>query len=269
MGKGKSLHIGLNFVDPHHYDGWDGKLNACENDASDMENISRSLKFETKLLLREKATRNSVKNAIEQAGKELKDGDIFYISYSGHGGQLPDRNEDEPDGRDETWCLFDGELVDDELRLLWKKFAKGVRIFVTSDSCHSGSIIKSRVNSNSVVPGLRAKFMNTDIGLRVYSKNYDFYEDILRNTPVVKSHEIKASVLLISGCQDNQYSYDGDENGSFTSALKIIWNGGKFIGDYPKFHRRIVEILPSYQTPNYMTVGFKNYFFEDQKPFTI
>ena len=31
--RGFSLSIGLNAVSPDHYGGWDGKLNACENDA--------------------------------------------------------------------------------------------------------------------------------------------------------------------------------------------------------------------------------------------
>ena len=36
MGRGMSLHIGLNSVDPEHYQ-WDGALAACEFDATDME----------------------------------------------------------------------------------------------------------------------------------------------------------------------------------------------------------------------------------------
>lgn len=50
------------------------------------------------------------------------------LSYSGHGGQLPDLNGDESDGRDETWCFFDGELVDDELYNSFSQFA-AVRAF--------------------------------------------------------------------------------------------------------------------------------------------
>jgi hypothetical protein len=34
---------------------------------------------------------------------------------------------------------------------------------------------------------------------------------------------IKAPVLLISGCQDNQYSADGAFNGLFTSQLLTVW----------------------------------------------
>ena len=37
---------------------------------------------------------------------------------------------DEPDHRDETWCLYDGEIIDDELLDLWSGFGKGVRILV-------------------------------------------------------------------------------------------------------------------------------------------
>ena len=29
MASGRSLHIGLNSVDPKHYAGWDGQLRAC------------------------------------------------------------------------------------------------------------------------------------------------------------------------------------------------------------------------------------------------
>ena len=64
------------------------------------------------------------------------------LSYSGHGGQLPDLNDDEPDQEDETWCLYDGQVVDDELNELYSQFRQGVRILVFSDSCHSGSVAK-------------------------------------------------------------------------------------------------------------------------------
>ncbi|NWF57518.1 MAG: caspase family protein, partial [Syntrophaceae bacterium] len=36
MAKGFALTIGLNAVNPKHYGGWSGELNACEADAEDM-----------------------------------------------------------------------------------------------------------------------------------------------------------------------------------------------------------------------------------------
>ena len=39
MATGISLHLGLNAVDPHDYEGWSGHLAACEYDAKDMQAI--------------------------------------------------------------------------------------------------------------------------------------------------------------------------------------------------------------------------------------
>ena len=61
MSRGFSLHIGLNAVDPEHYSGWDGKLNACESDAKSMAAIANSLKYNNvSTLLTQQATREAV-----------------------------------------------------------------------------------------------------------------------------------------------------------------------------------------------------------------
>src|SRR6266545_1224003 len=116
MPKGLALNIGLDSVDPAHYQGWSGELNACEADANDMAGIAESCGFVAKPLLTKRATRNAVTKALKEASGKLMPGDIFLLSYSGHGGQLPDLNNDEEsDSQDETWCLYNGELVDDEI----------------------------------------------------------------------------------------------------------------------------------------------------------
>src|SRR4029453_12860588 len=143
MAQGIALHIGLNSVDPQKYEGWSGPLNACEADANDMADLAHTQGFATTKLLTKKATRDAVLKGIADAAKKLKSADIFFLTYSGHGGQAPDLNGDEPDGKDETWCLYDGELIDDELYSSWGAFAAGVRILLLSDSCHSGSVSKA------------------------------------------------------------------------------------------------------------------------------
>src|SRR5215207_4739319 len=95
MARGISLHIGLNSVDPSHYGGWDGTLGACEFDATDMQSIANSRGFEPTILLTKSATAAAVKGAIERAANELESGDFFFVTYAGHGGQVPDRNGDE------------------------------------------------------------------------------------------------------------------------------------------------------------------------------
>ena len=142
MNTGISLHIGLNYVDQNHYSGWDGELSAAEYDANDMYAIAEKQGFKPIKLLRSDATRDTVTTSIKTASSQLKENDFFFISYSGHGGQLPDLNFDEDESMDETWCLFDGELIDDELSKLWSTFQKGVRILVISDSCHSGTVLR-------------------------------------------------------------------------------------------------------------------------------
>jgi hypothetical protein len=283
MAKGVALTLGLNSVDPGHYQGWSGDLNACEADARDMALIARSRGFEIHAMLTKQATRGAVTQAIRSTAQSLKAGDIFLLSYSGHGGQLPDLNADEDDGEDETWCLFDGELVDDELYTALGAFAAGVRVLVFSDSCHSGSVVKlafyaadgertsaraARGFSGEVTPRYRA--MPPAVALRTYQANQAVYDPILKDPARREARaKVKASVLLISGCQDNQLSADGSFNGLFTGTLKRVWNGGKFKTSYHAFHKQIVRRMPPDQTPNYFTVGAPNPQFEAQKPFTV
>src|SRR6185436_109748 len=103
MSKGISLHLGLNAVDPAHYGGWAGELMACEADANDMASLAKATEFETStVLLTKKVTRAALESGMKDAAKKLKAGDLLFLTYSGHGGQLPDLNGDEPDALDET-----------------------------------------------------------------------------------------------------------------------------------------------------------------------
>lgn len=272
MSKGIALHIGLNSVDPQHYEGWSGPLNACEADANDMADLAASQGFAFEKLLTKKATRKAVLEGIADAAKKLKSGDFFFLTYSGHGGQTPDLNHDEPDGQDETWCLYDGQLIDDELYKAWGAFATGVRIFLLSDSCHSGSVSKAVQYAAKAGPGPRPVYraMPSEVALRVYQNHRDFYDPILKNRKLAETlGGVKASVLLISGCQDNQLSQDGTFNGLFTGTLKTVWNGGVFRGSYRRFHTAIGSKMPPDQTPKLSLVGKNNPAFIAQRPFDL
>lgn len=284
MAKGRSLHIGLNNLDPNHYGGWLGSLNACENDASDMEAIANSCGFQTDMLLTQEATKHEVLAKILAVAKELNSGDIFMLSYAGHGGQIPDINQDESDETDETWCLYEGQLLDDELSRAWTAFAKGVRILVVSDSCHSGTVTRDRVKTLSqssveqalVSRGqaasnrkLQFRAMPKSVALKTYEANREFYNRRRQTRSGSASGKIAASVILIAGCQDNQLASDGWRNGLFTSCLLQVWDQGQFLGNYKSFCSRIAMLMPSSQTPNYYLTGQPNSSFEAQEPFTI
>ncbi|CCI02689.1 caspase family protein [Microcystis aeruginosa] len=279
MPQGLTLTIGLNSVDPAHYGGWSGNLRACEADAEDMAEIAKSRHFTVQTLLTASATRAKVISEITKAATTLKSGDIFLLSYSGHGGQVPDLNGDELDDHmDETWCLYDGQLIDDEIYNLLGKFVAGVRILVFSDSCHSGTVVKQAyyqgtVAARSATPStteVKYRYMPSPIILRTYKQNKAFYDPILANKTLKESREaVRASALLISGCQDNQLSADSNFNGLFTSNLLRVWNNGQFEGDYRRFHKAIKRNMPPDQTPNYFRVGAIDPNFEKQPPFTV
>ena len=281
MARGVSLHVGLNSVDPDHYDGWPGTLTACEFDANDMESLAKSRGFETTKLLTQEATADAVMAAIENAANELEAGDIFLITDSSHGGQVPDTNGDEQDSSDETWLAYDRQIVDDELYALWGKFKPGVRIVVLSDSCHSGSVNKGITDpdvpdvlataeeADKQTPRLRA--LPRDKMIATYEQNKALYDGIQARVGSSEStaSELGATVLLISGCQDDQTSLDGSKNGLFTEKLLKVWNDGAWTGGYSAFHQAIVAEMPEKQRPNYNPVGAGNPEFEQQDPFTI
>lgn len=281
MAKGLSVHIGLNSVDPTHYAGWSGPLTACEADAEDMRALAAAAGIKPKLLETKQATRAAVKAAIGTASKSLKKGDFFFLTYSGHGGQVPDRDGNEDDQLDETWCLYDGELIDDELNVMLSGFTGGVRVLVLSDSCHSGTVTKVALTAlalthpraglpdptkNGEPPRYRA--MPMDVAQATYQRNRAFYRAIEKSLPP-KDPAMAANVRLISGCQDNQLSEDGPFNGRFTGALLAVWNDGKFDGDYGKFHERIVARMPSTQTPKHFLIGPPDATYDAQRPFTL
>lgn len=268
MAQGISVHIGLNRVNPDHYEGWDGALAACEADAKDMEALAKARGFKSRtMLLTETATADAVTVAIAQAAKALKAGDMFFLTYSGHGGQVVDSNGDEKDRMDETWVCYDRQLIDDELYELWGKFKAGVRIFVLSDSCHSGTVLRDIPAFVSGGPRIRA--MPTTVVRKVQKAHAALYRRIQKEHPAAERTVVKASVLLISGCMDNQTSLDGPRNGLFTGTLRKVYGNGTFKGSYRKLRDTIVSKMPPDQTPNYFFVGATNPKFEGQAPFAI
>lgn len=277
--RGHSLHIGLDGLDPGHYDGWSGPLRACEADAEDMKAIAAGAGFRTSILCKTRdATRERIIGEIQKAAAELRSRDLFLLSYSGHGGQVRDVNGDEDDFEDETWCLYDGQLLDDELYLLWQRFRPGVRVLVFSDSCHSGSVTRmisdSRL-SHAVEPSTvgpegapRFRAMPSEVAWRVYDHNRAFYDGLQDRIPGTRG-PLAATVRLLSGCRDDQLSGDGAFNGVFTAALLRAWNRGAFQGDYRAFHETILGLMPGDQTPQHSVIGAPDPAFDRERPFTI
>lgn len=287
--KAVSLHIGLNAVSGAAYGGWEGPLSACEFDANDMAALAKAKGMKPTVLLTKKATRSAMLSAMRAAAKALQSGDFFFLTYSGHGGQVPDVNGDEDDKKDETWCLYDGQYIDDELYSELGKFKAGVRILVLSDSCHSGTITREAMLPPATIPTQRPKNMPDAVAMRTYREHQAFYDKLQRDVAAGAGDRVidpdnalaqvavsgrlsaiasrfDAALILISGCQDNQTSMDGEHNGAFTEQLLRVWNQGGFKGNYAIFHARIRARMPATQSPNLFTLGAAGTFLT-QEPF--
>jgi hypothetical protein len=278
MAKGISLHIGVNRLNPVCYPmatyqgwetavvigkkqcvnvdgdykiGWNGRLGrssqCCEKDAEDLAAIASKQGFKAKILLTERATSARVQRAMRNAAKKLTAGDIFLLTYAGHGSQVEDLTNDEVDSEDETWCLYDRMFLDDEQRMLYTEFAEGVRILVLCDSCHSGTATRSGKSAadrrHRMHERMRARAMPRETASSIYVARKAEYDEIQLGLPNPPP-ELKASRILISACQDDETAM-GDlvAGGCFTRALKKIWNQGGFEGNYEQFAEQIKQEL--------------------------
>lgn len=265
---GLALCIGLNAVDPDFYEGWDGKLNACENDATAMAHYLGNRGFHTTTLLTKAATRNAVMQKLADYAKIARPCDIIVVTNSSHGGQVPDYDNTEADGMDETICMYDGQIIDDELEAAWAKFQAGVRIVFVSDSCHSGTVARELFSAHNrlldLALGSKAvpHAVQTDIAISQDSTLR------LRKAEVSRQHsEIKASVLALGACQDNQTAMDGAVNGAFTGELLNSLRNNK--DGYGAVVARVRRVLPPSQTPSYTYAGPRFSSFEHLAAFSI
>ncbi len=143
------LCVGLKNVDPAAYGGCPQPCPGCDLDATDFSNVLNAAGFQTSLLADADATRNGVVQAMRAATRALKAGDLFVMSVAGHGARDP------ADGKGgasfhESWCLWDGKLMDDEIVSVVREFAPGVRIVMVNDQCHSGGIFNEYARGVSV-----------------------------------------------------------------------------------------------------------------------
>lgn len=266
---GYSLHIGLNRVDPEHYNGWDGRLQSAETDARDMQAIADAQGFRSSSLRGSQATSARVLARLREAAAVARSGDTFLITYAGHGSQLPNLGDDDEDtGKDSTLVLYDRMLVDDELYAAWKTFSEGVRIYSFSDCCHAGTNTRAMPASflnGSAVEARGPAGPSQSILVRAMPKdvwkpyvtseaNRKLYVQIKKS--VIRSRgTAEPSVVLLAACQDTQVAGDLPTNGVFTDALKRVWSGGRFNGSYSELLAGAKDQMPRDQIPNFFPFG--------------
>jgi hypothetical protein len=245
-----------------------------------MQAIADARGFTSRLLLGPDATRSNLLAAMDGAAAELAADDLLLLTYSGHGASLPDRSGDEPDQRDEAWCLHDGLLIDDEIHYQLCTFAAGVRVLVVSDSCFSGSVTRDDQtkpttararrppalrNGSASTPGRRAPGALMRAVLRA---NADEYAARKTAAAATQALEPAAGIILLAACEDRQTAHDGELHGLFTAALLATWNMGGFAGGHDAFLAAIRTRVEPAQTPTLFRVGAVEPAFLAARPFT-
>lgn len=281
MPRAISIHLGLNAVDPRAYRGWSGPLKGCENDARAMQAIASARGFASQQLLGADATWPGLLAAMDRAAAALAAGDLLLLTYSGHGASVEDRSGDEPDARDEVWCLHDGMILDDEIHHRLCAFAAGVRVLVVSDSCFSGSVIRDHRAPPATIPIHRPRVLRSGGAAVAHRRAPDMQvraiwranaaEYAARKAAVAATHAGKpaASVLLLAACEDRETARDGAVNGLFTSALLATWEEGAFAGGHDAFLEAIKARVGAVQTPTLFPVGADDPAFRAALPFTL
>ena len=226
----KAVCIGIN-----NYPGISNDLQGCVNDANDWYALLTEYGFEASLMLDSQATRQNIKKALEDMVVSAGQGDVILFTYSGHGTQAFDLNNDEGDSYDEAIYVYDGTILDDEMRVIIDKIDPRTTLVVISDSCFSGSVTR-------LIPeNARARFVPMD----GFSENRVVGQRFLLP-------ESGMPELLISGCTDSEYSYDAEIDGRYNgamSAMAIRVIRQKPGLTYQEFYTRLRGYLPSSEYP--------------------
>jgi hypothetical protein len=227
MANKKALLIGIN-----QYKIPGANLRGCVNDVKNMQAVlTQYYGFaagDMTVLTDYDATKKAMQAGIVKLLKGAKKGDVRVLHYSGHGANVPDKNGDEADHRDEILCPTDLDwydpLLDDWLRTTFDKLADGVNLTVVMDCCHSGS--NTRFLYQPDAPSIPRflpcplDLMAAESGRRLIGKT----RSTLRVSTLAKRRKsdivnVDIPEVLIAGCRDTQTSADAYIKGTYNGAL--------------------------------------------------
>jgi hypothetical protein len=215
-GQRLALTIGIN-----DYQEIGASLTGCVNDANGWRDALERRGFSVHHMTDGQATLSAMREAIADLVATTRYGDIAVITYSGHGTWVPDMDKDEPDGRDEALVphdvLSNGVLTDDDLHDLFSERHSGARLVMISDSCHSGTV--NRFAGPITTDRPRVRYVAPEVHLM--SEELPAARAVAAMPPRGKS---RPSALLMAGCKDLEYSYDGIGNAQMGAFSYVALN---------------------------------------------
>ncbi|MGE0820929.1 MAG: caspase domain-containing protein [Candidatus Binatia bacterium] len=223
----KALLIGIN---RYRIPGAD--LRGCVNDVKNLQEVlTHQYRFASKdivVLTDLDATTKAMQGTIGTLIREARKGDVLLLHYSGHGSNVPDKNGDEADHRDEILCPTDLDwkkpLLDDWLRKTLNRLRPGVSLTVIMDCCHSGSNTRVLLPPDApVIP----RYLPSPWDLVAAESGRKLRGTVrgsLRTSGAAARKkrdivDVAIPELLITGCRDMQTSADAYIGGSYNGAL--------------------------------------------------
>jgi hypothetical protein len=229
-------------------------LRGCVNDVKNLRQVLVELYGFRAADISELTDLAATKKAMQAGIKKLlagaRPGDVLLLHYSGHGANVPDKNGDEADNRDEILCPTDLDwkdpLTDDWLRTTFDRLRKGASLTVIMDCCHSGT--NTRVLLPPDAPSKPRYLPNpwdlmaVESGRKLRGKTSRRLRTSSRAARA-RRDAVHADIpeLLITGCRDTQTSADafigGSYNGALTYSLVQALREGQGNISYADLHR--------------------------------
>jgi pimeloyl-ACP methyl ester carboxylesterase len=263
-----ALLIGINEYSPSSNPAIRG-LNGCLNDVSDFEkflkeNYDDLIADDRQILVLTdaNASRANViggfRKHLAQAGPD----DIAVVYYSGHGSTGITAREFQAatsDRQEQTWVLHDSrepgkyDLADKEIAILLEELnARGPRVVVIADSCHSGSVTRELEQFLQMQP----RFEKGTSDIRPLESYLDGVYLQRANLNVPSSDH-----LLLAACDRVERAWENNGHGQFTQSLISVLgkSGGQLTyADLFVQVRAFIRNALKNQTPQMEPVGIFN-----------
>lgn len=224
MGKGLAIVVGLNKIDEAAYEGYNvSMLGVCEKSAIKMEKIVTERGYQLiggQPLLGDQATQCNFKAHLASARETMVSGDILFIFFSGHGGQMASSNPGtEMNLQDETLGFYDGQMIDDELLDELNKFDKGLRIFIVLECCHSEGVVAAYMIGDTSKENKKTL------------KPFDFKSVVKRKEKVT----LNPCVLALSAISEDDVVESANALGRLTLRIATVLKSGTIGRNYQEF----------------------------------
>lgn len=233
MVRGISIHIGVNQAATMR-----GRpLSRSEHTAWKMAELAHQAGYRAiHVVCGAEATRDAVGAQLACAARALRPRETLFVTFSGHGSRVRDKDGDERDHLDETWCLHDADLLDDELAKYWRLLPPGARVLVVSDSCFAAG--GGREGNAAMAATEASAAPRRPVYRSVLQTAQQPPSSCIERAPE-NNDGIAASILILAAANEARQATEG----IYIDRLLKVWDGGAFRGSFCDLHHEVCRLV--------------------------